>query len=98
MLLSGQDDGRHRDGSARHYGELPLMPADQKLQSGVVKFLNDSKGYGFIESTGDDQDIFFHATRVANASSDPKKGDKVTFVEDRDRQGRTCARQVRVVK
>ena len=45
-------------------------------QSGVVKFFNDTKGFGFIiEETG--KDLFFHATKVKGEL--PKEGQTVKY-------------------
>ena len=34
------------------------------MATGVVKWFNDSKGYGFVRSEGVDQDIFVHYTSI----------------------------------
>ncbi|PIK13564.1 cold shock domain-containing protein [Halobacteriovorax sp. JY17] len=35
-----------------------------KVLTGVVKFYEDEKGFGFIEPDGDDEDLFFHSTAL----------------------------------
>ena len=54
------------------------------MQQGRVKFFNESKGFGFITSTNDNEDVFVHATglidQVAqddNVSFDIERGKKV---------------------
>lgn len=46
------------------------------MKQGTVKFFNESKGFGFILSDGDGQEIFVHATGLIDQI---KEGDKVTF-------------------
>lgn len=45
------------------------------MESGVVKFYNKTKGYGFI--TCGDKEVFVHISALNNQTID--KGDKVTF-------------------
>ena len=35
-----------------------------RLMTGVVKFYEAEKGFGFIEPDGDDEDLFFHSTAL----------------------------------
>jgi CspA family cold shock protein len=61
-----------------------------KLQ-GVVKFYNESKGFGFIKNTDTDEEIFVHATglidkiyendNVTYEVTDGKKGKNAINVE-----------------
>ena len=37
------------------------------MSTGVVKFFNDSKGYGFIKEDEKDRDIFLHITALENS-------------------------------
>jgi cold shock protein len=66
--------------------------------TGTVKFFKEDKGFGFITIDAEYRDIFAHISQVADESDDPKKGDKVTFIEDRGRDGRPYARRIVVVK
>lgn len=52
-------------------------------QSGVVKWFNDEKGYGFITpQSGDDLFVHFKAIQ-ADGFKTLKEGQAVTFVADR---------------
>jgi CspA family cold shock protein len=49
------------------------------MASGTVKWFNDKKGYGFIQSE-DGQDIFVHHTGISGSGFKTlKDGDRVTF-------------------
>ena len=46
------------------------------MKTGTVKFFNVSKGFGFIATDGDNQELFVHVTGLVDQIRD---GDKVTF-------------------
>ncbi|MCU0593486.1 MAG: cold-shock protein, partial [Desulfobacterales bacterium] len=49
------------------------------MANGTVKWFNDKKGYGFIQSE-DGQDIFVHHTGINGSGFKTlKDGDRVTF-------------------
>jgi CspA family cold shock protein len=57
--------------------------------TGVVKFFNTAKGYGFIQPDGGGKDVFVHATALEAAGIRAlNEGDKVSFVLEDDRRGR----------
>lgn len=66
--------------------------------SGIVKWFNEAKGFGFIVRDDHRDDIFCHITQVAEHCDYPKKGDRVSFIEDTGRDGRLYARQVVLVE
>ena len=56
-------------------------------QSGVVKWFNDEKGYGFITPQSGD-DLFVHSKAIqADGFKTLKEGQAVTFVATRGQKG-----------
>jgi len=52
---------------------------EREVMRGIVRFFNDSAGYGFI-SSGDRTDIFVHYTQIEGAGMKSLSvGDKVKF-------------------
>ena len=47
------------------------------MQTGVVKFFNESKGFGFVVDDADGRDIFVHITGLNSATIREK--DRVEF-------------------
>jgi CspA family cold shock protein len=58
------------------------------MQTGTVKFYNESKGYGFITNDQSGKDIFVHATGVK--SENLREGAKVQFEEEDGRKGKVA--------
>lgn len=48
-----------------------------QVLTGVVKFYEEEKGFGFIEPDGDDEDLFFHSTALSGAR--PYEKDTVEY-------------------
>lgn len=61
---------------------------------GIVKFFNESKGYGFITNNETGKDIFVHASGLNGEALN--EGDKVTYEEQEGRKG-IIAAKVRVI-
>jgi cold shock CspA family protein len=67
------------------------------MQEGIVKFFNKKKNYGFIQA-GDQEDIFFHSTSIADPGFfELAKSDRVTFEVRDTRQGRQAV-NVKVIR
>jgi CspA family cold shock protein len=57
-------------------------------ERGVVKWFNDSKGYGFIAVNGKKQDIFVHFSAIQSQGfKSLKEGDEVAFVRVKTAKG-----------
>ncbi|WP_274426573.1 cold-shock protein [Chelativorans sp. YIM 93263] len=58
-------------------------------QSGIVKFFNQDKGFGFITPDDGEKDVFVHISAV-QASGLPglEDGQKVTYDTEPDRRGK----------
>ena len=56
------------------------------MNTGVVKFYNDQKGYGFIQPDNGGKDVFVHATALERAGiRGLVEGQKVSFDTREDR-------------
>ena len=56
------------------------------MPTGIVKFFNDSKGFGFIECEDGGKDVFVHISAVQGAGLDTlSEGQRVSFeiIEER---------------
>lgn len=54
------------------------------MNTGTVKFFNESKGYGFITPEDGSKDIFVHINGLID---DIREGDKVTYETEEGRKG-----------
>jgi CspA family cold shock protein len=63
------------------------------MNTGTVKWYNDTKGYGFIQPDNGGKDVFVHATALERAGiRGLQEGQKVSFeLETDQRSGKTSA-------
>lgn len=54
------------------------------MQEGIVKFFNESKGFGFITDTNGGEDIFVHVTGLVD---EIRENDKVSFNLEKGKKG-----------
>lgn len=65
------------------------------MTTGVVKFFNATKGYGFISPEGGGKDCFVHISAVEKANiGELKEGDRLTFDVSSER-GKPAAANLR---
>ena len=58
-------------------------------QTGIVKFFNSSKGFGFITPDDGAKDVFVHVSALERSGiSHLDDGQKVSFETEPDRQGK----------
>ncbi|MFN3996266.1 MULTISPECIES: cold-shock protein [Algoriphagus] len=54
------------------------------MNTGTVKFFNETKGFGFIVDNASGEEIFVHVSGLVDTI---REGDKVTFDTERGKKG-----------
>jgi cold shock protein len=69
------------------------------MATGTLKMWKADRGFGFIKDDSGGPDMFLHISALQSAGIDPddiRKGDRLTFDVESDRDGRTKASNVRL--
>src|SRR5882757_8379807 len=81
-------------GPAVRYGFL--IPGDDAMAKGTVKWFNATKGFGFIQPSSGGEDVFVHISAVEKAGlSSLNEGQTVEYEEVANR-GKTSAENLKV--
>ena len=76
---------------------MPKRIKENRMSSGIVKWFNNTKGYGFIQPADGDKDVFVHITAVKNAGLQSlNEGDKLSFELENSR-GKTSAINLKLI-
>jgi cold shock CspA family protein len=65
-------------------------------RTGVVKWFNAGKAFGFIKPDNGGADLFLHVNEIATDAA-PLEGDRVSHEIGKDRNGRPKAAHVRII-
>ena len=67
------------------------------MQTGIVKWFNAQKGFGFIQPESGGRDVFVHISAVERAGlRGLAEGQRITYELVSDRNGKMSADQLRV--
>jgi cold shock CspA family protein len=66
----------------------------QSIRTGVVKFFDESKGYGFIDDALSKESVFVHINALSETI---KEGDKVTFETEQNARGLAAVNVKKIV-
>ncbi len=66
------------------------------MSTGIVKWYNATKGYGFIQPTDGGPDVFVHVSAVERSGLGTlKEGQKVSFEAVRGQKGKVAAENLK---
>ncbi len=66
------------------------------MQKGTVKWFNPTKGYGFIQPSAGDKDVFIHISAVERAGLSTLNEGQVVEFEQVTNRGKTSAENLKV--
>ena len=73
-----------------------ISQGEYNVATGIVKWFNATKGFGFIQPDNGGKDVFVHISAVERAGlSNLNEGAKVSY-EEMDNRGKTSAENLRV--
>jgi CspA family cold shock protein len=76
---------------------MNLIPKENKMMNGTVKWFNTTKGFGFIKSESGGEDVFVHISALQAAGLQSlADNQKVTF-EISEERGRKSATNLKLV-
>lgn len=62
------------------------------MSTGIVKWFNPTKGYGFIQPEDGSKDVFLHISDVQNSGiPEPREGDKLQYDLQQGDRGKVSA-------
>ncbi|GIU12115.1 MULTISPECIES: cold shock and DUF1294 domain-containing protein [unclassified Shewanella] len=64
---------------------------------GTIDCWDDAKGFGFIQISGQKQQVFLHISALANKNLRPQAGNRVQFHKIKDKQGKWRAQQAQLL-
>lgn len=66
------------------------------MATGLIKWYNPTKGFGFIQPENGGKDIFVHVSAVEKAGyGDPQEGDRLSYDVEKGRDNRESAINLR---
>jgi CspA family cold shock protein len=95
-LLSPNIDEPGRVRSRAPHPDVHLSVKGHSMNTGIVKWYNDVKGFGFIQPDDGSKDVFVHATALERAGMRGlAEGQKVSFdTADDRRSGKTAVNNI----